>query len=326
VRDEIVKAAREKGYVRSGQVAEAFGISRQAAHAHLRALVRAGVLIREGQGRGARYRLPRARYRTAGLEEDRVWRDLREEVPEIAALESNAERVMRYAITEMVNNAIDHSAAEEVEIEVRAQGEWLSVEIADAGIGIFERVRSALGLESELEALQEISKGKMTTMPERHSGQGIFFTSKAVHRFEIESGGLRWIVDNDRSDHAIGPLDPRRRGTLVRLSLDPRRARELKSVFDEYTEEFEFTRTRAVVKLFAYGTSFVSRSEAKRLTAGLEKFSEVILDFTGVEMIGQGFADEVFRVWQRTHPNVTLSSANASEPVHFMIERARRAH
>ncbi len=33
-----------------------------------------------------------------------------------------------------------------------------------------------------------------------------------------------------------------------------------------------------------------------------ERFQTVVLDFTGVEEIGQDFADEVFRVFQRAHP------------------------
>jgi hypothetical protein len=80
-----------------------------------------------------------------------------------------------------------------------------------------------------------------------------------------------------------------------------------------------------VVKLFQYGVRFVSRSEAKRLLVGLEKFREVVVDFAGVEGIGQGFADEVFRVWAASHPETRLSAENMTSPVGFMVERARRA-
>jgi hypothetical protein len=87
----------------------------------------------------------------------------------------------------------------------------------------------------------------------------------------------------------------------------------------------KFDTSRAVVKLFEHGTEFVSRSEAKRLVAGLERFREVVLDFGGVASAGQGFADEVFRVWARAHPRTTLRPERMTEPVAFMIERARRA-
>jgi hypothetical protein len=79
-----------------------------------------------------------------------------------------------------------------------------------------------------------------------------------------------------------------------------------------------------VVRLFAIGTTFMSRSQARRLVHGLERFREVVLDFAGVELVGQGFADEVFRVWARDHPDVTLMPIDMCAPVAFMVERAIR--
>jgi hypothetical protein len=57
----------------------------------------------------------------------------------------------------------------------------------------------------------------------------------------------------------------------------------------------------------------------------LEKFRAVVLDFTGVEEIGQGFADEVFRVWQASHPDIKLQAVSMSAPVAFLVRRAQRA-
>jgi hypothetical protein len=231
---------------------------------------------------------------------------------------------MTYAFTELVNNVVDHSGASEVSFEIRRQASTIILEVIDRGIGIFEHIRQRLGLASEIEALQELSKGKTTTMPDRHTGEGIFFTSKAVHFFEIRSGALRWVVDNRRADTAVGNLEPPIEGTEVYLELDADRVRPLTEVFNEYAEDFEFDRTRIVVHLFSIGTTFISRSEAKRLLHGLEKFREVVLDFDGVELVGQGFADEVFRVWARRHPETHFIPINMSEAVEFMVERAIR--
>jgi hypothetical protein len=60
---------------------------------------------------------------------------------------------------------------------------------------------------------------------------------------------------------------------------------------------------------------------AKRLLANLERFREVILDFRGVEGVGQGFVDEVFRVWARDHPEVKLIPVEMNEAVEFMVRR-----
>lgn len=92
-----------------------------------------------------------------------------------------------------------------------------------------------------------------------------------------------------------------------------------------YGSELLFTTDREAcsIKLVAFGTSFVARSEAKRLTQGLERFRHVILDFEGVTLVGQGFADEIFRVWSRAHPQIELQAENMIPPVAFMVERAR---
>jgi len=81
---------------------------------------------------------------------------------------------------------------------------------------------------------------------------------------------------------------------------------------------------RTIVRLQETGTTLMSRSQAKRLLSGLERFSEVVLDFGGVDLVGQGFADEVFRVWARQHSEVALIPIAMSAPVAFMVERAIR--
>ena len=314
--------------LQAGQVAEALGFTRQTAHRHLRKLVEEGRLIVEGAGRSTRYRstTPRdeRRYPIDGLEEDRVWNEMSGPSSFLATVSDRPRAILQYVFTEIVNNAIDHSGAAEVEISVSLKDTGVALEVIDRGVGVFRHVRDKLGLETELEALQELSKGKTTTMPSRHSGEGLFFSSKASSRFEIASGSLRWIVDNRRGDMAVGALDPQIQGTEVRVEVDADTNRDLRQVFAEYTEDFEFSKTRTVVRLFAIGTEFVSRSQAKRLVHGLEAFREVVLDFKGVDLVGQGFADEVFRVWAGEHPEVNLIPSDMNDAVAFMVERAIR--
>jgi hypothetical protein len=181
-----------------------------------------------------------------------------------------------------------------------------------------------LSLPSELAALQELSKGKTTTAPERHTGEGLFFTSKAVEFFRLVSGAQAWIVDNRREDMAVAEVEPPLQGTLASVEIDLADIRSLATLFDEYTQDYEFAKTRTVVRLFAIGVRFVSRSEAKRLLHGLDRFREVVLDFRGVEGVGQGFTDEIFRVWTTAHPSVSLEPVNMNETIEFMVERARR--
>lgn len=91
----------------------------------------------------------------------------------------------------------------------------------------------------------------------------------------------------------------------------------------------QFAKTHIQIKLLKYGDdNFVSRSQAKRVLSRLEVFKEVLFDFAGVQSVGQAFADEIFRVYQNSHPQARLGYANANENVLSMIRRAlhRRAH
>jgi anti-sigma regulatory factor (Ser/Thr protein kinase) len=318
--------------LKSSELAHAAAISRQAAQRHLRALVAAGRLVPAGKGRVAHYRLAPAggraplqlRFPCAVLDEERVWQEARARFRALAALPPPGEAVFHYALTEMLNNAIDHSGSAEVEIAFeRAGPRGLAFEVVDEGVGVFDNVRVVLGLASNLEALQELSKGKVTTLPDRHTGEGIFFTSKVADYFELDSGGLRWMVDNVRADMAVEPREPPRRGTRVRFEAGRRPRTTLEQVFAAFTRDFAFDRTRVVVKLFKSGERFVSRSEARRLMHGLERFKEVELDFGGVAAVGQGFVDEVFRVWARAHRRTRVRATHMSPTVAFMVRRGR---
>lgn len=310
----------------AGDIAARLTISRQAAHKQLAALVREGRLVAEGRGRAARYRSADAlpfsrRYQRAVIAEDRVWRDLATSYGAIGSLPRDARSVFEYAFTEMLNNAIEHSGSREVRVSFETVSRGLAFEIVDAGRGAFANLQKTLGLASDLEALQELSKGKLTTLPQGHTGEGIFFTSKVADRFELESGRLVWLVDNVRDDVGVGVVRPRR-GTRVRFEASTKPRRKLADVFAEYTDDFQFTKTRIVVKLFALGTRFISRSEARRVLTGLDRFAEAVLDFRGVDEVGQGFADELFRVWAIEHRATKLTPVHMNDPVAFMVGRA----
>jgi anti-sigma regulatory factor (Ser/Thr protein kinase)/biotin operon repressor len=328
VNDVIVDLFCDKETISSSDLAKELNVSRQAAHKHLRRLVERGELERVGAGRGSRYRRPRQarqqqfHYETSGLEEDRVWDEVRRDTAAIGAFGEKAQEILQYAVTELVNNVIDHSGADQVRVDVEGD-EQVALTISDEGVGLFKHVQQGFGLATELEALQELSKGKTTTMPARHSGEGLFFVSKAVDLFEVESGELRWLVDNVRCDMVVEDLETPHQGTAVTVTISTFCERELAAIFEEYTEDFEFIRTKQVIKLYSIGVRFVSRSEGKRLMHGLERFREVVLDFKGVRGVGQAFADEVFRVWPSIHSHVTLIPVNMSRSVEFMVRRAQ---
>lgn len=73
------------------------------------------------------------------------------------------------------------------------------------------------------------------------------------------------------------------------------------------------------------GEKLVSRSQAKQVAHRFERFKRVELDFTGIEEIGQAFADELFRVFATTHPHVRITPVNTAPAVDQMIRRALAA-
>lgn len=312
----------------AGRLAEEFDLSRQAAHGHLQALVREGKLVASGQTRARVYRLATLRdgsrtYAREGLREDVVWKEVF--APVVADLPGNVRDIWHYGVTEMVNNAIDHSGSPNVHVGVRRNAIHTDGWVADDGEGIFLKIQRALELYDPRESILELAKGKLTTDPENHTGEDIFFSSRGFDAFDIRSGRLHYMHDGKPFDFLIErPEDAP--GTLVLMRLANDSARVLNDVFVQYAapDEFRFDRTVVPVRLAQYeGEKLVSRSQAKRLSNRFERFRHVVLDFQGVAEIGQAFADELFRVFANSHPNTLLAPVNMTDAVSNMVRRAQ---
>lgn len=311
----------------------AFGLSRQAIHGHLAALLKSGHLIAGGNTRARTYALGPTRehivtFTLQGLSESAVYdrdfgfifKDLPREL----------EGICMYGFTEMLNNAIDHSDGSAVRVEVQRTMAEITISIADNGEGIFNRIARLVGLAEPREAILELSKGKLTTDPEHHSGQGIFFTSRAFDIFFIVSGDL--IFQHAAGDQADWLTDGNREfaGTHVLMRIAINSERKMKDVFDAYTageeEDFAFNKTVIPIRLAAYeGERLISRSQAKRILNRIEKFTNVVLDFNGIDTIGQAFSDEIFRVFARKHPQIHLEAVNLTEEARRMVIAAQKA-
>jgi biotin operon repressor/anti-sigma regulatory factor (Ser/Thr protein kinase) len=308
------------------------GITRQALNLHMRALIREGKVLKSGATRGARYTLAGKRVpsvaqarvlRLRGADEALVYDQFATTLNLRTQLRPNEEAIFHYAFTEMLNNAIEHSRSDRGGVRMRLTPAAAAFEVRDHGIGIFHSIRSKLGLEDEQAALLELLKGKTTTMRERHTGEGIFFTSRVADRFALRSHriGVEW---NRRRDDVFVSQQRFLRGTRVEFLIEKGTRRRLEQVFGQFAPaeyDYRFEKTRVLVKMLQ--AEYVSRSEAKRLLANLDQFREVVLDFRDVRSIGQGFADEVFRVFAAAHPDTKLIVDNANPVVDAMFRHAR---
>lgn len=327
VREFLLEHVDENPNVVATLARKRFGVTRQAVNKHIQALVQEGLLVAEGQTSGIRYRRSRSQrewvFPIAGLSEHEVWQT--SVAPMLKGLPDNVVSISEYGFTEMLNNAIDHSEAEEVEIAVRRTAKTVAFDIIDRGVGIFNKIQRACNLEDPRHAVFELTKGKLTTDPERHTGEGIFFTSRMFDDFSILSGGLFLSHTRDNADWLLGDQNEAERGTLIGMEISALSAHTPQEVFDRYAteqEDFAFNKTHVLVRLADVSDRFVSRSQAKRILARLDKFREVILDFTGVHEVSPAFTDEIFRVFAKQHPNTHLIAVNANEQVTKMIRRA----
>lgn len=311
--------------------AEKFDISRQAVNRHLTLLTKQKAIVAEGATNQRIYKLhpeaiwDKTYYLNDNLAEDAVWR--KDIEPLVNDLPDNVNDILHYGFTEMLNNVIDHSSSDYARISLERTALETEIRIFDNGVGIFRKIKDALNLEDERHAVLELAKGKLTTDPKNHTGEGIFFSSRVFDNFAILSGDVYFTHEFHQIEDWILESGSEEKGTAVLMKLNNNSARTTTNVFVQYTtdDDFQFSKTVVPVKLAQYGDELlVSRSQAKRLLTRVDKFKVVIFDFDGVDNIGQAFADEIFRVFRNNHPGIELCAIKINDDVSKMIARAEQ--
>ena len=312
-----------------------FGISRTAVNRYVKRLIDEGLITAAGKTRARRYQLKNMadvvftqENITRLTDEDVVWRY--RILPSIQGLNQNIVDICQYGFTEMLNNVIDHSLSDDAVISYEQNYCMVTMGIIDHGVGVFEKIQKDFNLADPRSALLELSKGKITSDKERHTGEGIFFTSRMFDRFEIRSGNLfyrreredndEWLIDTEDVVEDV-------RGTSVYMEISTDAQWSTRTVFDAYQDDnLRFRRTHVPISLGKYpGEQLVSRSQAKRILARFDQFSEVLLDFNDVEDIGQPFADEIFRVFKNSHPDIQILVTRTNPNIDKMIEFVTKA-
>lgn len=311
-------------------VADQFGLTRQAASSHLRRMVRDGVLESSGNTRS---RLLRQNWSPQvvtefriepSLAEDRVWSEA--VVPRLPDMASNTRQVVAYCVNEMANNAIEHSEGARLWVGISVSPGWVQLAVVDDGVGIFRKIQRALDLPTAADVVLELRKGKLTTDPSAHTGEGIFFTSRLCDAFSIDSAPIVWRSGQQSRDIVL-ESPGQRQGTAVSMELLTDGDRTLDDVFERFSDDFQFNKTEVPLLVATLGSDeyLVSRSAARRVVSRLERFRQVMLDFDGVATIGQAFADEIFRVFASSHPESSLVPINMTRAVARMVDRARQS-
>lgn len=309
-----------------------FGVTRPSILAQMNKLIRKGDVLKTGRTSDVLYHLAtsfnkKLKFKIEpGLAEYEVWKNYLD--TSFQHFKPNIHEICRYGFTEIFNNAIDHSEGNEIEVLTKLEKNNIVITVKDDGVGIFRKIKKAHNLESERDSILQLAKGKLTTDPEHHTGEGIFFTSRAVDEFFIWSFDLDYFRDNREDDWFLEDREDSFPGTWVSLTISIHSTKSLNDIFKAFTTEDSeegirrFDKTHFKVALGTLGEEhYISRSQAKRILLGLEKFREVVLDFKGVKTVGQGFVDEVFRIFRNRHPDIRITYINANENVEFMIQR-----
>lgn len=305
---------------------EQFSTSATTVQRHMNALIREGMIAKSGNTRSAKYYLQSEYDRlnvytiTGTLAEDQIFKEFNDI---FIRFPRNIYDICYFGVTEMLNNAIDHSRGSKIILESKFTDPTLTITVKDDGIGVFKTICDYLQVDDMREGILHLSKGKITRDPAHHTGQGIFFTSRMFDTFTIDANAYVYTRDNHIQDWTF----VQRHGTSgaeITMTINVHTQTTCRQIFSAYEgEDFSFDKTEILVHLSDFNEdNFISRSQAKRILLGLEKFSLITFNFKKIEFIGQGFVDEIFRIFKNNHPEIKMQYINASDAVRFMIERS----
>ncbi len=340
--EKILEEVEKKGSVKTSDFIRHFGVSRQYVSKLLSKLVDEKKLIKIGSTRSAFYTTeiyiqknpkiaPTSYSKTfinKNLEEHKIFNTLNQNFLPLSSLSENIKSIFEYAFSEMLNNAIEHSTSKKIRVFVTLNKDNLTFSIDDFGVGVFRNIMKERSLKSEIEAIQDLLKGKTTTAPKLHSGEGIFFTSKIGDEFILDSYGYQFISNNIIKDIFVKKVKGQKQGTKVTFRINIRDVHHLNDIFKKYTNtgdgsDYGFDKTEIRVRLYIIGGVHISRSQARRVLSGLDKFKVIVMDYEKVPTVGQAFADEIYRVFKNKKPNIMIQDINMNEAVKFMVERAK---
>ncbi len=317
---------------------ENFEISVTTVKRYLRECVQ-NKILREDQSSNTGYCLERTVYKFSykldkNLLEDKIYFD--DVYPLLENLSKEAKSIWSYSFMEMMNNAIEHSRCENIQCMVKKDYLYTEISILDDGIGIYKNVQEYLikqmGAEiTYQDVLVELYKGKLTTNPTNHSGEGVFFTSKMLSEFAIWSDNTILSMGCYKKEkfvmsHLLSYFSKLENiGTIIVMKLENQTTRKIEEVFNMFAPIDEgFIKTRIPIKEVCQYGEPIARSQARRILYRLEDFKQVELDFEGIEFMGQGFADEIFRIFQGNHPEIEIIPIRACQNVLGMIKHVQR--
>ncbi len=310
-------------------IADGAGVSRSTANKALKRLVQMNWLRQDGSSRRPHFqpgllRQVVQRYPLDGLQEDLPWS--RDFAPYFK-LPAGVQRMTQHVFGELLNNAIDHSGGTHATVSLRQTQSHVQLLVSDDGCGLFAQLSRSFALDDPTLAMLELSKGKLTSQPDRHAGRGLFFTSRLADVFDLHANEFAfqhrdWEGKGWRPGKAL-----KRQGTSIYAAIALDTPRTLDSVLHAHSfdgQSLGFDRTLVPLQLMTSAHDALdSRAQARRVASRLNLFRQAEVDFSGVESIGHSFADELFRVLPHQCDALELLPLNMSPAVLAMVNSVR---
>ena len=264
------------------------------------------------------------------IEEHQIFK--KEILPLLEGISKEAVQSWNYAFCEIMNNAIEHSKREEIRCIFERDYLYTRISIVDDGVGIFKNIgkyiQAATGESfTNDDIMLELYKGKLTTKPAEHSGEGIYFASKVTSSFAIWSDQTLFSIENIEENKPMQEILNaylkrfHNVGTIVIMEIENDTSVSPRQVFEKYAPAgVGFVRTYLPLERISTFGELSARSQARRVIYRLDRFRQIELDFKNVDFMGQAFADELFRIFQSKYPYIQLYVLNANETVSGMIQ------
>ena len=222
IRGFILDCVAESPRSVARQVAQAYGISRQAANRHLDAMVEEGVLEQTGATRSKEYRLRRESLLnreirvTPVLSPERLWDD--HIGPVLADDRAEVRDLCRGAFRDLVRNATTHAQASWITVAFSTTARHIDVAVGDDGRGIFNHIAGRLGVKSVRECAELLMKhanARSTDFP----AVRLVLLGRNFESFAVASSGIALVFDAATEGWSLREEDVPSDGTRIALRL-----------------------------------------------------------------------------------------------------------
>ncbi|MBP7341318.1 MAG: DUF977 family protein [Smithellaceae bacterium] len=223
----IDKILKKNGRITTNDLVDKTGFSRAYAQRFLKKMVEEGTLLRIGKANQAHYVPARRRGKppakpmrirkiltNEGLSETKIMNRIQEESSVFAGLPGTVASVALYALTELLKNAVKHSASEKIDLQALKTPTELHFTVKDWGVGIFNSIMQKKRLVSTGDAVQKLLKRRPAIAPEPGSRQAVLTISKIADRLTIASFEKKVVFDNLQDKIFVREIEPAQ-GTRV---------------------------------------------------------------------------------------------------------------